>query len=40
LAGPDEIVGISLRSDEGSHRWAAIDYEAVTRGILVDPKER
>jgi AcrR family transcriptional regulator len=33
-------LGVSLRSDEGARRWAAIDYEAMTRGVLVDPKDR
>ena len=29
-------LGMSLRSDEGAKRWAAIDYEVMTTGILID----
>jgi TetR/AcrR family transcriptional regulator, regulator of cefoperazone and chloramphenicol sensitivity len=28
-------LGMSLRSDEGAKRWAAIDYEVMTNGILI-----
>jgi TetR/AcrR family transcriptional regulator, regulator of cefoperazone and chloramphenicol sensitivity len=32
-------LGVSLRSDDGAKRWAAIDYEVQTQGILIDPDQ-
>jgi len=32
-------LGVSLRSDAGAKRWAAIDYEVMTNGILLDPDD-
>jgi len=34
-----DLYSVSLRSDEGAQRWAAIDYEVQTKGILIDPDD-